>query len=100
MDMHNVVAAAAENVTHLSPQSHANRDASLRSIAVDWLAPADPDYVRLLLRAGDVGGDDVHMVSAAASFVSEEAPVLAYPPAVRIVLPRGQGDPEGPIIQQ
>src|SRR4051812_1982050 len=98
MDMHNVVAAAAENVTHLSPQSHANRDASLRSIAVDWLAPADPDYVRLLLRAGDVGGDDVHMVAAAASLAREEVHVLADPPEVRIVILRDQGDPEGTII--
>ena len=96
--MDDVVSSAAKNVTHLSPQSQANRDPRLRSIAVDGLASTKPNDVRLLLRARDVGGDDVDVVAATTSLACKEVNVLADPAKVRIVVLRHESDAERPIV--
>jgi hypothetical protein len=98
MDVYDIVPAAAQNVTQLSPQSEANGDAGLRSIAVDRLTAPETDDVRLLLGTRNVRGDDVDVMSAPASFARKEMDVLANAAEVRVVVLRDESDPERAVI--
>src|SRR5205823_8105171 len=59
-----VVAALAQDATHVAPEVPAQRDARLRPVAIDGLASAQTDDVRLRLGTRNVRGDDVDMMSA------------------------------------
>ena len=94
MHVNDVVAAFAQNSPDIAAQIPAERNACLRSVRVDGLAPADADDVRLLLSARNVRCDDVDMVPATPRFSREKMNVLANPAQMRVVVLRHQRDAE------
>ena len=88
------VSSLLQHTTDFLPKIPAERDAGLRTVAVNWLAATDANDVRLRLSSRNVRRDDVDMVTAATSLASEEMNVLADPSQVGIVVFRHQRYPQ------
>jgi hypothetical protein len=96
--VNDVVPATTQHFTHLPSQAEANRDPRLRSVAVNGLTAAKPDDVRLFLRARNVRGDDIDVMTAPARLASKEMHVLTNAAEVRIVILRHQRDAQRAVI--
>ena len=94
MDVNDVVLSKAEHPLQSFAELETPCKSSLGSIGVDGLALADPNDVRLVPRARNVGRDDVHLVSVSTRLAREEVYVLANAAQVRIVILRDERDSE------
>jgi hypothetical protein len=90
--VNDVVLTAPKNSAYLPSQTQTDRNSSLRSVAVDRLAPAKANHIRLRLSTGDVRCDDIYVMSPSSSLAGEEMHVLADPTQMRIVVLRYERD--------
>jgi hypothetical protein len=98
MDVDDVVSSLAKHAPEIAAKMPAQRDAGLRSVGVDWLAPTEPNDVRLLLGPRNVRRDDVDVVAAPAGFPGKEVDVLADAAEVRVVVLGDQRDTQRPLV--
>jgi len=96
MDVNDVVLAKTEDTSQRLAQLEAPGESRLRAIRINGLALSDAHDVRLRPRAGNVGRDDIHLVSEAARFAGEEVDVLADAAEVRVVILGDECDAQRP----
>ena len=94
MNVDEIVPSAAKSLPHFLAQSQAERDPGLRSVKVDRLAVAKPDYMRPFFSTFDPRSDDVDVMATASRLAREEMNVLADSTEVRIVVLGDQRDSE------
>src|SRR5688572_19755757 len=93
--VHDVVLARAQDATHITPERSSYGDAPLRSIDIKRNAPADPNDAGPGCGTGNMGRDDVDVVSQTPGFAREKMDVFAHAPQVRIVVLRDERDAHG-----
>ena len=91
-----VILTTMQRPPKLFAHRHAECYSCLRSVEVNRLAMANPHHVRLILGTLEARGDDVNLMSPAASLSGEEMDVLADATEMRIVVLGNERDSQRP----
>src|SRR6185312_1231837 len=95
VNVDDIVASLAQDPPHVLPERQADRDAGLRAVGVDRLAPSNPDDTVFRDRAWKIGGYDVDVMAKFSGFTRKKMDMLADATQVRVVILGYQRDPQG-----